>query len=190
MNLGLRARPTESEPTGKILTALSTLAVVLVIYGSWLPFEFDSSVLSLSAAAVLEHIAWVPSDLQDLATNILIFISIGLFVRLRIVFTGRHRVAGVILPFAIAGITSLLAEAGQTLIPQRCASYTDMVMHGIGTLIGVALASPLLFFVRRASSRLKISLAIQPQRTLFLMVASLVVIRCASCSQVGTALPE
>ena len=95
---------------------------------------------------------------------------------MRIVFTGRHRVAGVILPFAIAGITSLLAEAGQTLIPQRCASYTDMVMHGIGTLIGVALASPLLFFVRRASSRLKISLAIQPQRTLFLMVASLVVI--------------
>ncbi len=175
MEPALQSRPTESAAAKRILTGLSTLAVMLVIYGSWLPFEFQTEAISRSGIALLSRITWAPSPLEDAVTNILIFIPIGLFVSMRLRLTAKYRGVRVILPFVLAAMTSLVSETGQTVIPQRSASYTDMMLHGVGTLIGMALALLAFRLVWYLVKQLKVALALRPQWALFGIVATLVV---------------
>ncbi|MCH8913135.1 MAG: hypothetical protein IIA33_06150 [Planctomycetes bacterium] len=83
--------PSDRFPARRILTGCATLAVMLVIYGSWLPFEFDTAALMKSELAVVGRIAWVPSNPEDVIANIGIFIPIGLLVTMRLIVGGWGR---------------------------------------------------------------------------------------------------
>lgn len=164
-----------SGPLRRVLTGLSTLAIMFVIYGSWLPFEVDTAALAREGTALLQRLAWVPADFQDVVINLLIFVPVGLLLAMRLRLTRRNLGMWIILPLCVAALTSIIAEVGQTVIAERSPSYTDMVWHGIGALIGVALSVPMLSLLRRTGDQLKMGLALQPQRTLFWIVAALVV---------------
>ena len=162
-------------PARRILTGCATLAVMLVIYGSWLPFEFDTAALLRSGMAVVDRIAWVPSSSEDVIANTGIFIPIGLLVTMRLIVGGWGRAPRIVLAVVIAALASLICEGGQTIIAQRSASYTDMVFHGLGTLIGIVLAGPTLRLAQRFTRQLSMGLALNPHRALFGIVAVLVV---------------
>lgn len=101
----------------RILTALSCAAIVMVVYGSWLPFDFQSPSIENLGSVVWDRITWAPTNLSDVITNILIYVPIGLFVSMRLQRSGRHRFLALILPVAAAALSSFASEAGQTLIP-------------------------------------------------------------------------
>lgn len=162
-------------PARRILTGCATLAVMLVIYGSWLPFEFDTAALVGLGLAVVDRIAWVPTSPEDVIANIGIFIPIGLFVTMRLIVGGWGRSSRIVLAVVLAAMVSVISETGQTIIAQRSASYTDMVFHGIGTLIGIVLAEPTLRLAQRFVRQLSLGLALKPHRALFSIVAILVV---------------
>ncbi len=167
--------PSDRFPARRILTGCATLAVMLVIYGSWLPFEFDTAALMKSELAVVGRIAWVPSNLEDVIANIGIFIPIGLLVTMRLIVGGWGRAPRIVFASVVAASASLICEAGQTIIVQRSASYTDMVFHGLGTLIGIVLAGLSLRLAQRFTRQLSMGLALNPHRALFGIVAILVV---------------
>ena len=171
----LETLPSDRLPTRRILTGCATLAVMLVIYGSWLPFEFDTAALMRLGLAVVDRIAWVPTSSEDVIANIGIFIPIGLLVTMRLIVGGWGGTARIVPVAALALVVSAVCEAGQTIIAQRSASYTDMVFHGIGTLIGIVLAGPTLRLVQRFTRQLSMGLALNPHRALFGVVAILVV---------------
>ena len=162
-------------PARRILTGCATLAVMLVIYGSWLPFEFDTEALMRSGLAVVDRIAWVPTNPEDVIANIAIFIPIGLLVSMRLIVGGWGRATRIVLAVVLAAMASVISEAGQTIIAQRSASYMDMIFHGFGTLIGIVLAVPTLRLAQRFTRQLSMGLALNPQRALFGIVAILVV---------------
>ena len=167
--------PSDRFPARRILTGCATLAVMLVIYGSWLPFEFDTAALMKSELAVVGRIAWVPSNPEDVIANIGIFIPIGLLVTMRLIVGGWGRAPRIVVAVVLAALASGICEVGQTLITQRSASYTDMVFHGFGTLIGIVLAGPTLRLALRFTRQLSMGLALHPHRALFGVVAILVV---------------
>jgi len=148
---------------------------MLVIYGSWLPFEFDSAALMRSGLAVVDRIGWVPTHSEDVIANIGIFIPIGLLVTMRLIVGGWGRAPRIVFAVLLAALASVISEAGQTIIAQRSASYTDMVFHGLGTLIGIILAEPTLRLAQRFARQLSMGLVLNPHRALFGVVAILVV---------------
>ena len=167
--------PSDRLPARRILTGCATLAVMLVIYGSWLPFEFDTAALMRSGLAVVDRIAWVPTNSEDVIANIGIFIPIGLLVTMRLIVGGWGRAPRIVLAVVLAALASVISEAGQTIIAQRSASYTDTVFHGFGTLIGIVLAEPTIRLAQRFTRQLSMGLALNPHRALFGIVAILVV---------------
>ena len=55
----------------KVLTGLSTLAIMHVIYGSWLPFEFDTAVKHLTLTTASSGLRVVPHSTAHTVTCIL-----------------------------------------------------------------------------------------------------------------------
>lgn len=166
----------ESNRAKRILTALSCAAIVMVVYGSWLPFDFQTPSIESWGSVAWDRISWAPTNLSDVITNIVIFVPIGLLISMRLQRSGRHRVLALILPIAAAALISFASEAGQTLIPQRTASFTDMLLHGVGTLVGISLAAPCLHLGGRLITQLKLALALHPQRALFWIIVTLVIL--------------
>jgi glycopeptide antibiotics resistance protein len=160
----------------RILSGCSALAVMLVIYGSWLPFEFDTSSLMRLGFAVVDRIAWVPSNTEDVVANIAVFIIIGLLVTMRLLVGGWNRATRAVFVMIVAALASMICEGGQTIIAQRCASYTDMLLHGLGTMIGILLAEPTLLLTQRFIRQLSVGLVLSPHRALFGIVALMVVL--------------
>ncbi len=175
MDPGFDTLPSDRLPARRILTGCATLAVMLVIYGSWLPFEFDTAALMRSGLAVVDRIAWVPTNFEDVIANIGIFVPIGLLVSMRLIVGGWGRATRIVLALVVAALASVISEVGQTIIAQRSASYTDMVFHGFGTLIGIVLAEPTLRLAQRFTRQLSLGLVLNPHRALFGIVAILVV---------------
>ena len=175
MDPGLDTLSSDRLPARRILTGCATLAVMQVIYGSWLPFEFDTAALARLGLAVVERIAWVPTNFEDVIANIGIFVPIGLLVSMRLIVGGWGRASRIVLAVVLAALASVISEAGQTIIAERSASYTDMVFHAFGTLIGIGLAEPTLRLAQRFTRQLSAGLVLNPHRALFGVVAILVV---------------
>lgn len=160
----------------RILTAMSCAAIAMVVYGSWLPFDFQTPSIEISGSVVWDRITWAPTNLSDVITNILIYVPIGLFISMRLQRSASPRFLALILPIAAAALSSFASEAGQTLIPQRTASFTDMLLNGVGTLVGISLAAPCLHLGGRLITQLKLALALHPQRALFWIIVTLVIL--------------
>lgn len=171
MEPATNSRPLFAAPVCRLLTGLTILAIVFVLYGSWLPFDFRWS----SGTQLLASPRWCPSTFGDAVTNIVIYIPISLFLAMRLMVTGRSRCTLVLVTVSIAALTIALAEMGQVALPRRVASYTDMMFNGVGTIIGLALAPWAIWVAIRLRSRLKLALALRPMHALFWIVAALVV---------------
>lgn len=161
--------------TKRILTALSTLAIMAVIYGSWLPFEFDTAALRADSVAVLARMTWADTSLEDVLTNILVYVPAGLFLSLRLLLSGWNGWVRLAVVGILVALTILIAEGGQTIIHARHASFTDMLCNGLGTMVGLALAPAIWQRLTHLVDDLKLALARRPARALFWIVGLLVV---------------
>lgn len=135
--------------------------VLLVLGGSLSPFSFDLHCIHSGGQWALASIGQPPSDINDLATNLFVYVPVGLalvvWLRPRLGLT-RAAVGAA----AVGGLVSLMAETLQTLLPQRCASWIDVSVNLAGTVLGALLASPLAAVARAATSSLRTRLSARP----------------------------
>jgi glycopeptide antibiotics resistance protein len=78
-----------------------------------------------------------PGALQNLQSNVLLFIPFGVFLALRLKSTKR-----VILVFIAGVLLSGCIETAQLLFPGRTIATDDVIFNGVGALLGAILAVP------------------------------------------------
>lgn len=126
--------------------------IALVLYGSLIPFHFNGSSFGMSG------IDWRSTTLDDVATNLLLYVPIGFALAgTTRNLHSRHLTRFV---FAVMGgvLVSIVAEAIQTGIAVRVASWTDVVLNVIGTIVGALVAPRGLMLVRALGTTIRIRL--------------------------------
>ncbi len=131
--------------------------IAAVLYGSLIPFDFDPTAIHLTTGFGLLQVGLQAINLDDLMTNLLVYIPIGVAC----VVCGRPRrlgrMARVPLAIVIGVAVSLVAETLQTSLASRVASWTDVLLNGMGTAIGavayVALYDVVVLAFRRLRSQ-------------------------------------
>lgn len=157
-----------TRPAKQILTGLCALVMLLVLYGSWLPFQWRPP-------AHWPQLSWSQPRLGDALTNIVIYVPVSLLLYLRLTWTIRRPPLRAAVVAATAFALSSLAETGQLFIQGRVASYTDMLFNATGTVIGLALAPLTAAAVARLAHALRVGLALRPMTALFWIILTLVV---------------
>jgi glycopeptide antibiotics resistance protein len=118
--------------------------VVAVLYGSLIPFSFTPAIFQPSNAYGLALIAVRRATFDDLITNLLIYVPLGLtFVICG--WAGRlGRLPRVPIAIGVGALLSLTVETLQVGIALRYASWIDVFLNVVGTAAGAALGA--LFF--------------------------------------------
>lgn len=121
------------------------LSVLLFVYGTLFPFNFDFSPSALSAA--LDKVWLVPfwdSDrgrihsLTDMASNVLLTIPLGFFGYLWRLEKGKE--PGIIRWFVVGFLLSSFLEIIQLGVPSRRTGITDAINNGLGAFLGAVAA--------------------------------------------------
>lgn len=114
--------------------------VVFIIYGSWVPLNFQPRDPAEIWAALWQWSAWDSLRAQriDTAVNVLLTVPLGfgfalLWVRTRSSILVRIVIVLLVLPL------SLLVEYGQGFLPGRSESLGDVVAQTAGTVLGLVL---------------------------------------------------
>lgn len=116
---------------------LLTAYVALILYGSLFPFSGWHS--GVDTWAFLEPgIAHRPLSLPDLVVNALIYIPIGVLIRLAM--ARRSLAAAAIAATVLGGLLSLTVETAQAHLPQRVPALSDLLLNTAGALAGALLA--------------------------------------------------
>lgn len=130
----------------RLLTILCLLYVVLVLYGSMMPFDLANDA---QTAADNRHDFWrywpvsndLPVSKSDMIANFILYLPLGaMIVTACIVRRGRSRVGSLVLAWAIGTAVSFTVEMVQAYEPSRTSSVNDAFTNSIGTLAGGILA--------------------------------------------------
>ncbi|WP_432799264.1 VanZ family protein [Poriferisphaera sp. WC338] len=137
--------------------ALTVLWLLLIIYGSLIPFNFnfapllESHNITAALTSLLLAPSWTPATgetsslglppwLTDLGLNLVLYLPLGLLVRL----TLSRRIKQPLLQILASGIiifaTSYLIECTQALLPGRVPSLNDVLANAIPSCFAAALA--------------------------------------------------
>ena len=121
------------------------LSVILFLYGTLFPFQFDFSVGSLSRAWSVAGLVpywnvqhWRIHNLPDMMSNIVLTIPLGFFGFLRQGRTGGLQRIGRL--FLLGFLLGLLSEIVQLSIVSRISDITDALNNGVGSALGAFLA--------------------------------------------------
>lgn len=146
-----------------VVWALGCVAAIL--YGSLLPFDIDLTAVGAALRSGLTAIGFHPAPMEDLLTNLLVYVPLGVLV----VACGDQRLASRLarVPIAIlAGVgVSLLAETLQVGMSSRVASWTDCLLNGIGTSVGALIGAVTGGMVSTLLEHMKRRLAFHPFAT-------------------------
>lgn len=115
-------------------------ALGLIVYGTLGPLgEGNGPWLRLPAAW-----SWLPvasaSDLSDFITNFLVYIPVGIALRLLIRRRGCAGIVEIIPAFVAAMLLGYCTELLQQFMPARSASMIDVATNSIGAVVGCLLA--------------------------------------------------
>ncbi len=112
--------------------------IVAVLYGSWIPFRFVVSGLRWDDVFGLSRIGLPPSNLEDLITNLLVYLPVGFVIAYRQLSKSKRSgaVFSVVMATLAGTAVSILAEWGQTMLPARQSSWLDVGVNSIGTFLG------------------------------------------------------
>lgn len=125
------------------LYALAAMAFALfAIWGSLFPFDFHPASLSTARARFAAEWMAVRTvwSLTDLASNILLFVPIGLFVTATAAKARPQRSAAAIgAAVAASVVLSAAIEFGQALVPSRTPSALDIAAEAVGACAGATL---------------------------------------------------
>lgn len=117
-------------------------ATSAVLYGSLIPFQFDWASFDITAALGRLHFGLGAAKLDDIVTNLLVYVPLGLSVALcampRIVTSGG-RLVRLLTAITVGTCVSILAEVIQTGIAIRVPSWTDVLLNATGSAMGAVL---------------------------------------------------
>jgi VanZ family protein len=112
---------------------LLAVAVLLILYVSLYPFQFEPDGPSMLAAVDL--LTWARASRSDMLNNLLLYMPLGFCVAL--IAEPRLGRAAAMAIALIAGVTlSLVMELLQASIAPRVPSLTDLSLNAIGALAG------------------------------------------------------
>ncbi|MEO0474874.1 MAG: VanZ family protein [Planctomycetota bacterium] len=148
---------------------LAGVVIVVLVYGSLLPFDFAWSASVEQAGGVLPALAdalgsaqWIVADqgssslglsfaLSDLLMNLLLYVPLGVALRMALRARWRCWPFEVIGTAAIALVLSWTIESLQGLMPTRVASLNDVLANASAALFA-ALLAPSIWRAYRASA--------------------------------------
>lgn len=141
------------------------IVIGLVLYGSLIPLDFDPSVFGLGGGLGLSGLGWPVPSLEDLLTNLLVYVPLGMSLVACVRGSARRKLAFVPLALLAGAAVSLSAEVLQAGLAQRHASWFDVIFNIVGTAggaVAVVAFSPL---TPRVIDRLRHSLTSTPWMT-------------------------
>jgi glycopeptide antibiotics resistance protein len=169
---------------------LTLLYLAFILYGTTIPFDLTTASPVLSDN--INSIRWMPfqrapgvrESIPDIASNLLLFIPLGLFICYAGLSAKRKRTpwSVFILTLTASAATSAITEAIQILSPSRITSLTDLLTNTIGAACG-AVISFIFYHWARAS------LAGWCRREVLRSPAVLLLIVYASLLIIGTLVP-
>lgn len=123
--------------------------IALAVYGSWFPFEYRARPMAEAAELLLDHTGFDHKlSLTDTASNLLLFLPIGLFAA---AFLQRPRPREAVVIISGGALLSALVEYGQAFTLWRTPSLLDVAAETAGTAAGVAIWYPLAGEINRAT---------------------------------------
>ncbi len=127
----------------------------LIIYGSCIPFQIDLSAYQPSNAWGLFSISLRRFDLNDLVTNIAVYIPFGFLWMRRWFAQHRLNLSDVFIVGFAGVVLSVMVESLQAGMALRYASWCDVVFNGFGSMAGAALwlTLQILYYNNRQSIR-------------------------------------
>lgn len=128
---------------GRLLGSIALGAMAFTVYGSLVPFDFqtrDSSDARTAFHWAMTNRWWFESR-SDAIANVMLGVPLG-FGLLGFLRTGRTGIAGdvlvgvMILPLCLA--FAAVVEFAQLYVPERTTSGSDVLCQGLGAVIGMA----------------------------------------------------
>ncbi len=144
-------------------------AIAAVFYGSLIPFEIDWTMLWSPDAFGLFRSGLAGSNTDDIITNLLVYIPVGLTLALCAlprVFQTAGRMTRIAIAVFLGTVISIVAEYIQTGIAIRVSSWTDVTLNAMGTAVGAAFGLRWYPLGVRAVERFRSSMAKRPFATL------------------------
>lgn len=115
-----------------------------------------------------------PTDANDLLTNLIVYLPVGVSLRLLVRRRGGAGWVDYALTCVLAAGLSAVTEILQQCMPARSSNAVDIVVNTLGAAAGAALAPSLQWRLRAAHARLFIALRRNPERTMAILVLSAV----------------
>lgn len=125
----------------RTLTILLCVMVLLILYGSTMPFLLSTNAPLIERSFRQAWEYWPLSDARhvsktDLISNVLLYLPLGFLLAAR-VSVGRGGAVRAILSAVILGLLlSATVEAAQLFLPSRITAVNDLATNTIGALLG------------------------------------------------------
>jgi VanZ family protein len=131
------------------LRLLCVACLAVVVYGTLGSLGSSSNTWIVP----VEHWRWVPprlpSDLNDVLTNLAVYFPVGVSFRLLVRRRGRAGWRDLLLGEILSLVLSYATEVFQQAMPDRASSRTDILINGVGALIGGLCAASAQQLIRR-----------------------------------------
>ncbi|QQE11016.1 VanZ family protein [Planctomycetota bacterium] len=127
---------------------LAVACGLLVAYGSLIPFEFEAfkGWFEFICSPSWQQMSWsrsslgVPAWVSDWAVNVLLYVPLGLLLRLSFNGKWRKRWIALVVPSLLVIGQSYLTECVQSLSHDRVASLNDVIANGLGGILAIIAA--------------------------------------------------
>jgi VanZ family protein len=130
-----------SDPRTRKLIGLLAFVVLLIVYGSLYPWEFEP-LRDTDPLTVLLH-SWDFElnrfILRDIAVNIALYLPLG-FVAYLVFRRPRHRITPIVLAALLGCALSCAVEMAQAMEPDRHTSLVDVATNTLGAVAGAVTA--------------------------------------------------
>lgn len=124
----------------RTLCGLCALCLVAVVYGTLGPLGVRGGQWIASAATWRWVPAWQSSDWNDLITNFMVYVPVGIAFRLLVRRRGQAGWVDLALGLVLSAALSYLTEVLQQFMPARSSSLTDVLVNSAGALVGCVCA--------------------------------------------------
>ena len=123
--------------------------VGLVVYGTLGPLGHRDAAWLRMPESWQWVPSWQPTDRNDLLTNVLVYIPVGVALRLLVRRRGSSGAAELLLAVGLSAGLSYGTETLQQLMPARSSSRVDLLVNATAALLGCAIAPWMQNGVRR-----------------------------------------
>ena len=109
--------------------------IALIVYGSLYPFDFNFDGGRPTLLTTFKHLSWARAGRADQLRNVLLYMPLGFCLVLWLQRRSSHLVL-LLLATTLGCVLSLCMEMAQVYVPTRVASYLDVTLNALGTLLG------------------------------------------------------